>query len=196
MTLHNLHTYHTTLESFKLLKYRTPISLHSLFQVSTRKESLLIKPKSSHHFIFTASDIWNLIRQKIKLLDISLTSIGQFKASVRGLIMQYQKLGSTTDWTDNELDVTKALRYNCGSDFVYSTDYDDPMPWALTWQATHTNTLLNWSKATVWHLLLGYQFSCSLGRIKLGTLFIIFANYMSLPTVLIVIHHLGNIYWY
>ena len=122
LTVYNLHTYHITLEIFKLLKFKTPSSLRSLLQVSIRKETLLIKPQASHHFIFTASDIWNLVRKKTDLTDISpISSIGQFKTTIRGLILEHQKLGSATDWTDDEIDVKEALRYNRGPDYQYST---------------------------------------------------------------------------
>ena len=117
MTLHNLYTYHITQEAFKILKFRTPISLYSLFTRSARKDTLLIKPQSSHHFISNAADLWNLVRQKLQVVDLSLTKIGAFKVAVKSLILKYQKIGDLSVWNDNELDIRQAVTYNCLPDF-------------------------------------------------------------------------------
>ena len=58
LTIHNLYLYHTCNEVFKILKYRTPISLYSLYIRSTRKDSLLITPTSSHHYIFSMRQLF------------------------------------------------------------------------------------------------------------------------------------------
>ena len=41
-TVHNLYNYHCSIELFKILKTRTPISLFSKFTLSSRKDTLLI----------------------------------------------------------------------------------------------------------------------------------------------------------
>ena len=121
LTLYNLYTYHTTMEVFKILKYRTPISLYSLFTRSNRKDTLLITPSSSQHFIFKSSDLWNLVRQKLKLFDLSYTKISSFKSLLKKLITNYQKFGDDTVWNDNELNVKHAFKFNCLPDFQYDT---------------------------------------------------------------------------
>ena len=41
MTVHNLYVYHCSMDTFKTLKYRIPISLYSLYLLSNRKEAFL-----------------------------------------------------------------------------------------------------------------------------------------------------------
>ena len=122
LTVYNLYLYHTSNEVFKILKYRTPISLYSLYIRSTRKESLLITPTSSHHFIFRSTEIWNLVRQKLKINDLACTKFGTIKSSLKRLIIKYQKFGDPIEWNTNELDVKCALKFNCRPDLEY---YDD-----------------------------------------------------------------------
>ena len=122
LTVYNLYLYHTSNEVFKILKYRTPISLYSLYIRSTRKESLLITPTSSHHFIFRSTEIWNLVRQKLKINDLACTKFGTIKSSLKRLIIKYQKFGDPIEWNNNELDVKCALKFNCRPDLEY---YDD-----------------------------------------------------------------------
>jgi hypothetical protein len=125
LTIHNLYLYHTCNEVFKILKYRTPISLYSLYIRSTRKDSLLITPTSSHHFIFRSSEIWNLVRQKLKINDLTCTKFGTMKRSLKSLITRYQKFGEYMEWNNNELDVKCALKFNCRPDFEYYNTNDD-----------------------------------------------------------------------
>ena len=119
LTLFNLYTYHTTMETFKILKLRTPYSLYSLFTISNRKETLLITPSSSHGFIHRASALWNLIRQKVKLFDFSLVKVSSLKNTCKNLINAYQKQGDEMVWNDNEINVRNALKSNCKPDYEY-----------------------------------------------------------------------------
>lgn len=119
MTLYNLYIYHTATEVFKILKYRTPISLYLSYNRSTRKDTLLILPRYSCHFILKSSEVWNLVRQKLKIYDLSLAKLGSLKSSLKNLIAKYQKFGDPLVWNDNELDVKRALRFNCLPDFQY-----------------------------------------------------------------------------
>jgi hypothetical protein len=123
LTIHNLYLYHTSNEVFKIIKYRTPISLYSLYIRSTRKESLLITPTHSHHFIFKSSEIWNLVRQKLKITDLNCVKFGTMKTSLKSLITKYQKFGDYVEWNNNELDVKCALKFNCLPDFQYGDIY-------------------------------------------------------------------------
>ena len=119
LSIFNLYIYHTTMEVFKILKYRTPISLYALFTRSHRKDTLLITPSSSHHFIYRSSELWNLVRQKLKIIDFSATKIGSLKCSLKSLISRFQKFGDCMVWNDNEVNVKNALKSNCLPDFQY-----------------------------------------------------------------------------
>ena len=119
LTLYNLYNYHTTIEAFKILKHRTPISLCSLFTISPRKETLLITPSSSYDFIHRSSALWNLVRQKFKIFEFSLMNIGTLKGLFKNLMFSCQKMGDIMVWNDNEIDAKNALKSNCLPDYVY-----------------------------------------------------------------------------
>ena len=65
LSLHHLYVQHTFIELFKIIKYRTPISLFELFCLSPRNTNLLmLLPRinldlSKLNFVFSASLIWN-----------------------------------------------------------------------------------------------------------------------------------------
>ena len=63
LSLEHLYTYHTFMDVVKILKYRSPISLYSLYQESSRNLKLILpkvkSDKSKHNFIFSSSVIWN-----------------------------------------------------------------------------------------------------------------------------------------
>ena len=59
-TIQNLYHYHTLLDTFKIIKNHTPISMYSCFVISHRKDSLLITPSHSHNFMYNASSLWNI----------------------------------------------------------------------------------------------------------------------------------------
>ena len=61
MTVHNLYNYHCFMEIFKILKFRTPISLYSKFQLSKRKQTLILTPVPCTDFIYKSSVIWNFL---------------------------------------------------------------------------------------------------------------------------------------
>ena len=67
LSLQHLYIQHTFVELFKIVKYRTPISLYELFIPSPRTVNLLMcLPKinrdvSKHNFVFNGSLIWNSV---------------------------------------------------------------------------------------------------------------------------------------
>ena len=99
MTVHNLYKYHTTLAALKLLKFRTPISLYSCFNISHRKETLLITPKPSTSFFPQSTSLWNVIRDILYIKDFSI-KLSKVKRQLKGLIIQRQKLGDQEEWAD------------------------------------------------------------------------------------------------
>ena len=82
MTVHNLYVYHCSMDKFKTLKYRIPISLYSLYLLSNRKEAFLITPLPNSQFIYNASKIWNIIRETIAKSDLSI-SICSLKSTLK-----------------------------------------------------------------------------------------------------------------
>ena len=65
LSLHNLYTQSTFMELFKIIKYRSPISMYNLFKFSTRDGTLNLRlpcinlETTKSNFIFKVSSIWN-----------------------------------------------------------------------------------------------------------------------------------------
>jgi hypothetical protein len=65
LTIDNLYRYRIIMELFKIVKFRTPMSLFSLLNVSDRKDTLLITPSPTKHFIYKSAFHWNSFRKVI-----------------------------------------------------------------------------------------------------------------------------------
>jgi hypothetical protein len=62
MTVHNLYFYNCAIDTFRILKFRTPIALFSLFDLPNRQG-----------FIHRASTIWNFAGQKLSVNEFTVT---------------------------------------------------------------------------------------------------------------------------
>ena len=107
MSVPNLYSYHCFLEVFKVLKFRTPIAMYSLFSCSYRKEMLLKLPPlpcSTSSYIFRVSKLWNEIQSRLKLSDFSV-SYSATKTLLKKLIIDNQNSYDDLEWYDknNEL---------------------------------------------------------------------------------------------
>ena len=115
LSLHHLYIYHTFLELFKVLKYKTPISVYELFGMSYRSPSMLIIPPkvkietAKCNFVYKASTIWNALITKLlnkcnttnsvgiiipgstKDSDLS-TSISIIKNKLKNALLETQKI--------------------------------------------------------------------------------------------------------
>ena len=103
-TVYNLYNYHMLLITFKLLKLRIPISLFSCFCISSRKETLLLHPKLSENFLYSASSLWNKFRDFPEACEISdfNVGIGVVKSKIKALILCRQKIGDSDEWHPEE----------------------------------------------------------------------------------------------
>ena len=101
MTVHNLYVYHCSMEVFKILKFRDPISMHGLFDLSQRKETLLMTPNPNSQFVYKASSIWNTSRQLLENNDFSY-SISTLKSSLKDHILKIQKNGNEIEWNNQK----------------------------------------------------------------------------------------------
>ena len=108
MTVQNLYRYHCTSEIFKILKTRTPISLYSLFKISSRKETLLITEMPSSQFVYKASILWNEIRDHLSILDLRY-SHNKFKSNLKHSIFTTQHFGDKFDWQDFNFYLSRRL---------------------------------------------------------------------------------------
>ena len=104
MTVHNLYNYHCFLEIFKILKFRTPISLYSKFQLSKRKQTLILTPVPCTDFIYKSSVIWNSLRISLGINDLSI-NISLIRSKLKSLILSKQHSLSQIDWFDENFEI-------------------------------------------------------------------------------------------
>ena len=114
LTLHHLYIYHIFIDTFKIMKYRTPISMFKLLKSSPSIINIrLIIPKvtldmAKNNFVFQASCTWNELIPKLinkcypnskgvvvpgssKNSDLSM-SISVMKKKLKGVLLTTQKL--------------------------------------------------------------------------------------------------------
>ena len=71
LAIKNLHLYHTFMETLKVLKFYTPISIHKLFKFLPKNNKLLLSTPlmkletSQQNFLYQATKIWNDLKDKI-----------------------------------------------------------------------------------------------------------------------------------
>ncbi len=106
MTVHNLYTYRCYCELLKILKFRLPISLYSLFKLSKRNETLLLTEIPSIHFVYKSSLIWNFLRQKLEIFDFSV-NINLSKSKLKTLILSNQEKYDLIEWIDHNYNIMK-----------------------------------------------------------------------------------------
>ena len=94
----NLYRHRCLMELFKILKSRVPISLFSLFSISSRKDNLLITPCPTNQFVYKSSRLWNEFR-KVSSLNFtsSCSSVKNFLK--QSLLSVQNRYGA--DWCNN-----------------------------------------------------------------------------------------------
>ena len=119
-SIFNLHIYHTFLDTFKILKTRTPICLHSLFNKNERDINFLVLvPQvklcvSQNNFLFKSSTLWNnligRILEKSLPNDKGVIVIGSspnsdlcvtitfVKNKIKTLLFDFQSSGDSVEW--------------------------------------------------------------------------------------------------
>ena len=86
-----IYVYHCSMDTFKTLKYKIPISLYSLYILLNIKEAFFITPLPNSQFIYNASKICNTIREKTAKSDLSI-SICSLKLSLKNTSYPYKNL--------------------------------------------------------------------------------------------------------
>ena len=97
LTIHNLYIYHCAAATLKILKFRSPMSLYQLFELSDRKETYLITTSPSQNFVYKAGFIWNAVRNVLQFFDFSM-KIGPFKTNLKNYLINAQKIGDHMEW--------------------------------------------------------------------------------------------------
>ena len=100
LTTKNLHHYFCGIEVFKILKLRAPVSVHDIFSLSNREESVsLITPRPSVQFSYHGPKIWNSIYKKVVESNDLSTKISHVKRSLKNMLLEVQKQGlSPEEW--------------------------------------------------------------------------------------------------
>ena len=97
-----------TLNTYKILNTRVPISLYSCFTLSKRKETLLLTTHPSHSFVYSACRIWNTIRDLLSICSFGI-KISENKNKLRKLLFTRQNLGNQVEWSEKISYSTKYL---------------------------------------------------------------------------------------
>ena len=111
MAVYNIYNYQTCLEILKILKFRQPSSIFSLFNISTRNNGIyLLHPSYSHHFISTGSKIWNVAAKLLaKTEDIISLKIGPFKQKLKNCLLEIQNKYNNIEWYPNNFKIETAI---------------------------------------------------------------------------------------
>ena len=102
LTLHSLYCYHSLIMLYKTLRFKSPYSLYICFNVSVRKETLIIVPLFSHNFVYKAAVLWNNIRTTLVIKDFS-QSISVTKVNIKAHLQKIQNLGDQIEWSPENI---------------------------------------------------------------------------------------------
>jgi len=105
LAFRNLYTYHTFMETFKILKLRYPISLYEQYNISRRKEITLITSHPSKDFVSRSTSLWNTIVPKLKLMDYS-HNINQAKSCLKKSLLNMQHVNDDIAWLGSKMILT------------------------------------------------------------------------------------------
>ena len=100
----HLYHYHTILNTFKILKTHTPISLYSCykFSQSQRRALQLITSFNSHNFMYKSGTLWNIFITSENLNEVNdfSVSFNWVKTKLKKWLFRLQKLGDQCEWAD------------------------------------------------------------------------------------------------
>ena len=102
LTVQNIYSsYHCLIELLKILKFRLPISLYEVFNLSKRKDTLLLTTTPSTDFTYKSSILWNSLRTKLSIFDFSV-KVNTTKSKLKSLILSNQNSGDKDKWSDRD----------------------------------------------------------------------------------------------
>ena len=100
----NLYKLRCIMEFLKIMKYRIPISLYSLFEMSSRKDTYMITPTPTHQFIYKSAWLWNEFRKIIGLMNLDFSSsCSSIKAILTKSLINTQCMHGN-DWHKDNFD--------------------------------------------------------------------------------------------
>lgn len=97
LTVQNLYTHRCFMEVLKILKFRTPISMYSLFTTSVRRSMKLTPPFPTKYFVYNAAKLWNSLQPLLEINDFSV-SISSIKTCLKKLLVDNQSAHGDMEW--------------------------------------------------------------------------------------------------
>ena len=100
LAIHNLYSYHCFMEVFRILKFQSPTCIFYQYQPSQRKYLTYISlnpPTPSDTFIYRSSVLWNQLRKKLDIEDISVSLIS-IKSKLRTMLHDNQHEHDKVEW--------------------------------------------------------------------------------------------------
>ena len=97
LAIKNLYTYHCSMETFKIIKFQSPIAIKSLYKFSSRatSQSILI-PAPTKNFIYQSSTLWNCLQYKLSL--DSSKSLSEVKNKLKMALLNNQHQYDEVIW--------------------------------------------------------------------------------------------------
>ena len=99
LILPNLYQYHSSLLCLKILKFRTPISIYSKFELSDRKATLVKIPRQHNSLAFKLGQIWNEVRNRFQVVDFSM-KIAPLKDGIKKILLLRQGKNDPLEWDE------------------------------------------------------------------------------------------------
>ena len=101
LTVHNLYNKFCCTEIFKIMKFRTPISIYNFLNISKRNNKmLLITPTPSSQFLYKGSVLSNKVCKKLfaKYNDDLSEKMSSFKNNLYQLLIKTQCSADNIEW--------------------------------------------------------------------------------------------------
>ena len=101
LALKNLIFYHRVNETYKILKFRSPVTVLNLFKFSNQahKDLFLITPTPSDNFIYKASISWNIAKRDLRIEDTA-TPVSSVKNRLKKFLLEIQSEGDQKNWVE------------------------------------------------------------------------------------------------
>ena len=105
LTFHNLYKYFAINEIMKILKLKSPYSIHNKVTLSRRNNAnFIILPRNkTNQFLFKASIFWNITIKKLLVPNINELSIPVFKGKLKSYILKIQNSGDPDIWNPSNI---------------------------------------------------------------------------------------------
>ena len=97
MNIYNLYQYCCATMCLKIFKFRSPISLYSMYNFSNRKPTLLILPREQNSMVYLMGRIWNEFRKVLTVDDFSAGS-ASLKSRAKSILLARQHFNNPLEW--------------------------------------------------------------------------------------------------